>query len=64
MKTPTEEPAGPRGPRTTAPDADAPVKQQEQHTREKGTSESDREERHQTEPPRPHGDPLRRAIPS
>lgn len=63
MKTPTEEPTGPRGPRTTSPDRDQPVKQEEKRAEEKETSHSDVEERHQEEPPSPHGDPLRREIP-
>lgn len=63
MKTPTEQPTGPRGPRTTTPDSAEPLKKQEQRTQEKDMSDSDVEERHQTEPPRPHGDPIRREIP-
>lgn len=74
MKTPKEEPTGPRGPRTTSPDSDQPAKQQEKQAQEKDashgenashgeeSSQTDVEERHQTEPPRPHGDPLRREI--
>ncbi|HEX6307589.1 MAG TPA: hypothetical protein VFZ69_05335 [Longimicrobiales bacterium] len=60
METPTDEPTGPRGPRTTPPQGD-PVKREPDP--DSGEEATDEESDGPATPSRPHGDPMKKDLP-